>query len=57
MGVVPTTQIGNGHLVTQIGLEDRDGHASEERSPVSIDTEVEKLKISRIRRPTPSTPL
>ena len=36
----------NGHLVTQSGLEGRNGHVSEERSAFSVDVEVEKLKIS-----------
>ena len=39
-------KIGNGHLVTQIGVEDRDGDASDERLHVSVDVEVEKLRIS-----------
>ena len=30
-------KIGNSHLVTQIGFEDRDGHASEARLRVSVD--------------------
>ena len=37
-------KIGNGHLVTQIGLEDRDGDASEEHLCVSVDVEVENSK-------------
>ena len=33
------------NLDTQIGLEDRDGNTSEERSRVSVDVEIEKLKM------------
>ena len=39
-------KIGNGHLVTQVGFDDRDGHASEARLRVSVDVEVEELTIS-----------